>query len=160
VGFVGLRPAGGVAEFDQATLDALIEILKALGPGTDDRSRSAREAASLPEILASMFWREYFTHAEGSACCADKTRHTIRCLVKSAENDGENVPLFATYDLSRHPHMAEYADEAAYWVPTTVPDTDTAIDILKFGLASGGRALGRAAALKAKLTSASEKDTP
>lgn len=63
---------------------------------------------------------------EGSSCCADKSSFVVRKTLQALKT-GQNQSLFADY--TKVDHIKEDKERQAYWSPTTVKDTDEAIDL-------------------------------
>lgn len=63
---------------------------------------------------------------EGTSCCADKSRF-IEGMTLKAIKENKNLSLYDDY--SKIEHMKDKQKGRAYWSPTSIKDTDEAIEL-------------------------------
>ncbi|WP_313803296.1 hypothetical protein [Cytobacillus sp.] len=76
--------------------------------------------------LYKHFHTQRIEKLEGSVCCYDKSSYIEKMTLKALRTQ-QNISLFADYkDIER---IKENKERQAYWSPTTVKDTDEAINL-------------------------------
>lgn len=112
---------------DEKLLKDFSEVMSALLSDFDDNAYYKELFNSNTEMLELLF-DNYFRKVEGFSCSHDKSVYTVSTILKALK-DNKVYSLSETYDINKYPQMKKYEGEVAYWCPTTIKDTQEAIEI-------------------------------